>query len=114
VTHVKYRDTSNVLQTLSSSLYLVRTNTLVGNVELLTGSWPATYTHPRAVEIQFVAGYTVPTKLLQRAVLFMVAHYAKIKEPTTAENRVTLLSKSQQHALDQLISSLRVPVSYES
>jgi uncharacterized phiE125 gp8 family phage protein len=54
VTTVKYLDTNNVEQTLSSSVYRVITSRTPGYVTLKDGqSWPATFTDPEAVRIVF-------------------------------------------------------------
>lgn len=117
VTSVKYLDTSSVEQPLSNSNYIVRTNTLVGNVELLpTYSWPSIADHPRAVRVLYVAGYDgtvhqIP-HALKRATFFLAHHYSKVKEPTTAESRVTLLSKKQEFALADILGTLSVPLPY--
>jgi uncharacterized phiE125 gp8 family phage protein len=80
VTHVKYYDFSNVLQTASSSLYTVRTECEPGTVELVnTQSWPSSVgVRNDAVRITYVAGWTsaqaVPGALKQ-AVLLLVGHW---------------------------------------
>jgi uncharacterized phiE125 gp8 family phage protein len=57
VTHVKYYDTSDAQQTLSSSDYYVVTGLEPGLVALKSSSsWPATMDRPDAVEIRFIAG----------------------------------------------------------
>ena len=61
VTHVKYTDTSDVLQTFSSGSYQVVTDALdgVGYLKLLSGeSWPSDVkTVDNVVTIEYVAGY---------------------------------------------------------
>ncbi len=52
ITSVKYYDTSNVQQTLSSGLYLLDDSAVFS-----TDAWPDTYARPNAVEVIYVAGY---------------------------------------------------------
>ncbi len=56
VTHVKYYDTDNALQTLVADTdYRVDANSIPGVIELID-SWPSTYDRTAAVQIQFVGG----------------------------------------------------------
>lgn len=63
VTHVKYLDTSGVLQTLTVGTdYVVSAyggeQPRRGRVSLVSGqSWPSLYDHPDAVQIRFVCGF---------------------------------------------------------
>jgi len=60
VSHVKYYDTDNVLQTMSSDEYIVLSNTLPPSICLASGeSWPSDIhpTRQAAVEVTYVAGY---------------------------------------------------------
>lgn len=77
VTHVKYYDDSNVLQTLSTALYSLdakeRTIRLGWN-----SSWPTTYIRWDAVVVTYVAGNTsiaaVPA-ISKQAMLLLIAYY---------------------------------------
>lgn len=56
VTHVKYYDTDNTLQTLvKDNDYRVDANSIPGVIEVID-SWPATYDRTAAVQIQFIGG----------------------------------------------------------
>lgn len=88
VTHVKYYDENNVLQTLDPSTYQVDTYSKTGKLALVYQEvWPATYYELlNSVEVQFVSGYgtspeSVPEPVIQ-ALLLTVAHMY--------ENRTTL------------------------
>lgn len=60
VTHVKYYDGDNALQTLSSSVYRLLTDESGGYLELVSGeAWPSIYTRDDAVQVTFVAGVAV-------------------------------------------------------
>jgi uncharacterized phiE125 gp8 family phage protein len=77
VTHVKYYDGSNVLQTLSTDLYSVdlksRAIRLVWNA-----SWPTTSLRWDAVKVTYVAGLTslasIPA-IAKQAMLLLIAYY---------------------------------------
>lgn len=56
VTHVKYYDTDNSLQTLVADTdYRVDANSIPGVIEVID-SWPATFDRTAAVQIQFIGG----------------------------------------------------------
>jgi uncharacterized phiE125 gp8 family phage protein len=56
VTHVKYYDSDNSLQTLvAGTNYRVDANSIPGIIEVID-SWPATYDRTSAVQIQFIGG----------------------------------------------------------
>jgi uncharacterized phiE125 gp8 family phage protein len=62
VTFVKYYDEDNVQQTLSASVYEVDTKDIPPRIYLADGqSWPATWNKRNAVQIEFVAGYGLPS-----------------------------------------------------
>lgn len=78
VTFIKYYDASNVLQTLSASVYSVPAFTEPAYVRLAYGqTWPVTYDRDDAVQIEYVTGATsaeaVPAPLRQ-AVQLLVGH----------------------------------------
>lgn len=85
VTSIKYYDTSNVLQTLSSSKYQVDIKNEPGRIVLTEGEiWPSTKTRkPNAVEIRYVAGYPhrgeIP-KTIKTAILLTVGHWFENRE----------------------------------
>ncbi len=77
ITHVKYYDTANVLQTLSSSLYSF--DAPERTVRLLwSASWPTTYTRWDAVIVTYVAGLAsvaaVPA-IVKQSMLLLIAYY---------------------------------------
>ena len=71
VTHVKYKDSDNVLQTLSASDYVVDTASQPGRIVRAYGKdWPATYDEINTVVVTYKAGYgtsaaSVPAPLKQ-------------------------------------------------
>lgn len=83
VTHVKYYDEANTLQTFALSNYEVATGT-PGRVALKEeASWPTLERRPDAVQIRFVAGYgaaaAVPAAIKQ-AMLLLIGHWYKHRE----------------------------------
>lgn len=57
VTHVKYYDSANTLQTLDAAAYLLDGVSEPARLVLASGqSWPATSSRPGAVQIRYVAG----------------------------------------------------------
>lgn len=77
VTHVKYYDDSNVLQTLSSANYSLdakeRTIRLAWSA-----TWPTTYIRWDAVVVTYVAGYAsvaVIPQVVKQAMLLLIAYY---------------------------------------
>lgn len=97
VTSIKYRDSSNVQQTISSSDYTVDTYTAPGRVTPAYGlTWPSGISHTNAVEVVYVAGYgaasAVPASI-KHAILLTVAdwHINRENEATLPEAAKTLL-----------------------
>ena len=77
VTHVKYYDEDDTLQTLSSNDYWVDSDSDIGRIVVET-SWPSTYTKPNAVVVTYSAGYgplktDVPAPL-RKAILLILGH----------------------------------------
>lgn len=77
VTHIKYYDDDEVLQTLSSSDYWVDTDSDIARV-VIKNSWPSTYDRPNAVVVTYSCGYgtagsSVPSPL-RKAMLFILGH----------------------------------------
>lgn len=86
VTHVKYYDTANTLQTVSSSNYQVNAGAFVGEVcPIASYVWPAVYPERfDAVQVTFVSGYgatasTVP-ETFRLAIMMLAAHFYEHRE----------------------------------
>lgn len=100
VTHVKYYDTDNALQTWATNQYIVFKQegpvAMESEIHLApTLSYPATVTRPDAVEVQYVAGYgaegaAVPTALRQ-AMLLLIGHHYENREAVNVGNLTTEL-----------------------
>lgn len=64
VTSVKYYDSDNVQQTLSSSAYTVDNTSKLRRARIVLNqgeSWPSTYSRANAIEVVFVAGFETTT-----------------------------------------------------
>ncbi len=86
VTHVKYYDSDNVLQTFSSGDYVLDSSRTVPRIVLAsTASWPTAYDRPNAVQVTYVAGYgahggLVPAPL-RHAMKLLIGHWHENREP---------------------------------
>jgi len=85
VASVKYYDSDDQLQTLSSDEYHVDTKRKPGRL-VAVDDWPDTYDRPNAVTIAFTAGYgasgdTVPTPIKQ-AILLLIGEMYENREET--------------------------------
>lgn len=77
ITHIKYYDEDEVLQTLDSSDYWVDSDSDVARV-VVKDSWPSTEDRPNAVIVTYVCGYgsagsSIPAPL-RKAMLFILGH----------------------------------------
>lgn len=84
VTSVKYRDLSNVQQTISAADYTVDAYTEPGRITPAYGlTWPIGITHTNAVEVIYTAGYgaasAVPASI-KHAILLTVGYWNENRE----------------------------------
>jgi uncharacterized phiE125 gp8 family phage protein len=107
VTHVKYYDADNVLQTLSSSVYTLpafHEPALLMRVQ--SESWPGVYLREDAVQIEYVTGATsaaaIPQPLTQ-AVLLLVGHWYEQREAVL----MGTISKETELAVSALCAPYR-------
>ena len=103
VTSVKYRDSDNVQQTLSASVYEVDATRAPGRLRLATGqSWPTIYDRYNAVEITYAAGYSTAAHVpaaIRLAIRELVAHHFTHREPVVTGTIQTHLEHSVKRAL---------------
>lgn len=105
ITHVKYYDTSNALQTLSADTYTTPAFAMPAYVKLAdTYAWPVTALRDDAVQIEYVTGASsaanVDTALVQ-AVVLLASHFYSQREPGG------VLPAEVQAAAETLCSQLR-------
>ena len=77
VTHVKYYDDLDTLQTLSTSLYSLDTKDRAVRLAW-NATWPTTYLRWDAVTVTYVAGYSSPSvipSIVKQAMLLPIAYY---------------------------------------
>ena len=92
ITHVKYYDTDNALQTLDSSNYQIDTTTEPARFDIsYSGTFPSTYDRFGAAQITFVAGYglgiSVPDNIKQ-AMYLMIGHWYENREDVVVGRQV--------------------------
>lgn len=103
VTSVKYYDTNNVEQTLSSTNYILDAKAETALIfEAVGYTWPATYDRPNAVTVRYVAGYgaapsTVPEAIRQ----WILMHAAALYETReTVTDRPLMMPRFAEGLLD--------------
>jgi len=104
VTHVKYYDTNNSLQTLAASNYDVDTKVRPGRIyQSNTGDFPNTYERPNAIEVEFVVGSAasdVPAPIIQ-SIYIIVGRYF--------ENRQDVVTGTISSELPLMVDHLLTP-----
>jgi len=104
VTHIKYYDADNTLQTLAASNYDVDTKVRPGRIyQSETGDYPNTYERPNAVEVEFIVGATasdVPAPIVQ-AIYIIVGRYY--------ENRQDVVTGTIASELPLMVDHLLTP-----
>lgn len=105
VTHVKYTDSGNTVNTWAAANYIVDSYREPGRVVLGYGiSWPTATLRPTsAINVQYVAGYgaaaaNVPQEIKQ-AILLLVAHWYENREAVL----VGSISKATEFAVNALL-----------
>lgn len=92
VTTLKYYDTSGVLQTYSSALYSVDTDSEPGRLILNPdGDWPNIQTDKlSAVQVNYISGYGATADLvpadIKTAIKMLVAHWYDVRPAVSIEN----------------------------
>lgn len=88
ITDIKYKDSGGTEKTLSSSKYIVDTDSFTGRIVLSYGcSWPSDALYPSgAIRIRFVAGYglaaSVPQNVKQ-SLLLLIGHWYENREASS-------------------------------
>jgi len=104
VTHIKYYDADNTLQTLAASNYDVDTKVRPGRIyQSENGDFPNTYERPNAVEVEFIVGGTasdVPAPIIQ-SIYIIVGRYF--------ENRQDVVMGTQVNELPLMVDHLLTP-----
>lgn len=109
VTHVKYYDTSNVQQTMATTVYKTLTTREPGEIRLkYQQAWPFLYSEAGVIEVRFVAGYgTTATSVpagLRQAMLMLMGHWFNNREATITGT----IQAANEFAYEALISQFLV------
>ena len=116
VSSIVYEDPDGASPTplLESSKYIQRTQTLIGEIELLPDyTWPSVADHPRAIAITYRAGYETYPDKLKRLVKILAGHYVESKEAAITERAQSMMSRKVEFGVEDLRAALRVPVAYD-
>ena len=104
VSHIKYYDADNTLQTLAADQYDVDTKVRPGRIyESEDGDFPNTYERPNAVEVEFIVGGTasdVPAPIIQSIYIIVGRYY---------ENRQDVVMGTQVNELPLMVDHLLTP-----
>jgi uncharacterized phiE125 gp8 family phage protein len=104
ITHVKYYDSDNVLQTLAATNYQIDITVEPGRFDISsTGEWPDTYDRFNAVEITFVSGYggasDVPANL-KDAMYFMIGHWYENRQDVVVGKIASEIPQSSESLIE--------------
>lgn len=103
ITTVKYYDTSNVEQTLASTVYQLLTDALGSYVSLKPDqSWPSSYSRADAITVTWVAGYGAAAADVPAAIRLAMKFHIEKNYDRDPASRETL-----QMAIDSLIALFR-------
>lgn len=111
VTSIRYDNGNSPLDTVDAADYVVRTGTIVGEIEV-KNYWPTITRSARAIEITYRCGYTTYPPKLKRMVKFLAAHYLENSEASILEMNKTLIDRKVLFAMDDLRAALKVPLDY--
>lgn len=114
VTHVRYYDADNVLQTASASLYTTPVFHEPACLALADGqSWPSHAVREDAVQIEYVTGATTPSDTppaLRQAVQFLVGHWYANRESVVVGTSAAEIPMTARDLCDAIKLRLREPV----
>ena len=104
VSHIKYYDTNNSLQTLAASNYDLDTRIKPGRIyESENGDFPDTFERPNAVEVEFIVGSAasdVPAPIVQAIYIIIGRYY---------ENRQDVVTGTIASELPLMVDHLLTP-----
>lgn len=114
VVEIAIEDGSSPTTAVDPTTYVVRTGTIVGEIELKTDeSWPDYDEGPRVISITYEAGYLVYPPKLKRMVAILAGHYFLNSSATINEPRVLLLNRQTEFGMADLRRALQVPLSHD-
>lgn len=102
VTHVKYYDTDNTLQTLDTSEYDVDIRVKPGRIyQAEDGNFPDTYERANSVEVEFVVGSTASDveDAIKQAMYIVIGRYYENRQDVVMGTQVNELPLMVEHLL---------------
>ena len=102
VTHVKYYDTDNTLQTLDTSQYDVDIRVKPGRIyQAEDGNFPDTYERANSVEVEFVVGSAASDveDAIKQAMYIVIGRYYENRQDVVMGTQVNELPLMVEHLL---------------
>ena len=102
VTHVKYYDTDNTLQTLDTSEYDVDIRVKPGRIyQAEDGNFPSTYERANSVEVEFVVGSAASDveDAIKQAMYIVIGRYYENRQDVVMGTQVNELPLMVEHLL---------------
>ena len=102
VTHVKYYDTDNTLQTLNTSQYDVDIRVKPGRIyQAEDGNFPDTYERANSVEVEFVVGSAASDveDAIKQAMFIVIGRYYENRQDVVMGTQVNELPLMVEHLL---------------
>jgi len=96
---------------VDSASYIIK-RPLVAEVWTKDG-WPTVTTGPRAIAVQYQAGYTAYPEKLKRLIKIMAAHSLQNPEATINEPRQMMINRRVEFGHAYLVAQLKVPTAYD-
>lgn len=112
VLSITIEDGSSPDNTVSTDDYVVKSGCLVPEIHPVD-AWPSIEDAPRAVSVAYQAGYTTYPPALKRLVKIMAAHAIENPEASINEPRQMAVNRKVEFGHDYLMSTLRIPLSYD-
>ena len=104
VTHVKYYDSNNALQTLSATVYDEQLNYEPAQIQLADGqSYPAFTKRNDAVEVKYTVGYGAASdvpEIIKQAILLTIGNFYANRESVIVGRMVSELPQNSKWLLD--------------
>ena len=105
ITHIKYYDSDDSLQTLSSSVYNSDASAMPARIALAVNqSYPTTSDRIAAIRVEYIVGVTAANLVdnaIKQAVLLTIGHWYQNREAVIVGRIATELPMAAKYLLDQ-------------
>ena len=105
ISHIKYYDTNNVLQTLAASVYISDSSAKPPRIALAPDqTYPDLADRIAAIRVEYIVGVTTADlvdKAIKQAVLLTIGHWYQNREAVIVGRIATELPMSAKYLLDQ-------------